>query len=258
MGPATLLDKNSLQSLSGDEIKGLAQTFYVNAPPVLVSEIIAELKKERGVMKDATHEVAVLAKKMRACLGDMFINAHYRHLCEGELLGHRFIIDGRPVLSGAKRVNLPSGGFGLYYPEHPGQGRLRRLADGNINSDDEVFASKWRAASDSVNIDSLVRLAKQSMKHSKLRDMRGGRDTLKSDMKAVVATRDAKTDEERRPILAALASKSYSPFTHPAWHHIGLPWERQPQDINLTEEGKQYVSKMISDTKRLIEEQHPE
>ncbi|MBI5395254.1 MAG: hypothetical protein HZA91_08170, partial [Verrucomicrobia bacterium] len=107
MGPTILLDKCALQSLGREEINSLASTFCVNAPPILIEEIVADLKKSKGLMKDARHEVEVLARKLRACLGSIYINVHYRVLCEGEVLGYEVKMDRLTLIGGGKRVMLP-------------------------------------------------------------------------------------------------------------------------------------------------------
>ena len=45
MGPIIILDKSALQSLSYDEIYTLNRHYFLNITPVLIIEILADLKK---------------------------------------------------------------------------------------------------------------------------------------------------------------------------------------------------------------------
>ncbi len=46
MGPIIILDKSSLQALSKKELVLLNKLYFVNIPPVLTIEILADLKKK--------------------------------------------------------------------------------------------------------------------------------------------------------------------------------------------------------------------
>ena len=46
MGPTLMCDKSSLQSLNPQELNALRRYYALNVPPILVTEILADLKKE--------------------------------------------------------------------------------------------------------------------------------------------------------------------------------------------------------------------
>jgi hypothetical protein len=86
-GPILMLDKCALQALSAAEVAALPRCFTINVPPILTLEILADLKKEKGLGKhgDSQKEVQTLADKLLG-LFDHENNAHYRVMMEGELV----------------------------------------------------------------------------------------------------------------------------------------------------------------------------
>ena len=62
MGPSIILDKSTLQSLSPDELFILNKFYFIHITPVLLIEILGDLKKptKDGLSED---RVAILASK---------------------------------------------------------------------------------------------------------------------------------------------------------------------------------------------------
>lgn len=162
-GPPLLLDKCALQSLSRAEAGAIPHCFAVNIPPILTLEILADLKKEKDLVKEKNpqHEVQTLAHKL--ALFDHSNNTHYRVLIEGELLGYQVEMRGVPILSGGTRVDMPDGTYGIVFDEHPDRARYRRWAEGTFLSEDETEATQWRQYSAKFNIQKLqVDLARKA------------------------------------------------------------------------------------------------
>src|SRR5713226_6519989 len=74
-----ILDKSAFQSLSPEEIRLLFNRYAVVVTPVLLIEVLADIKKSK-------EEVQNLAKKLLS--ENSVINAHYRALCKASLLLH--------------------------------------------------------------------------------------------------------------------------------------------------------------------------
>lgn len=92
MGPTIILDKSALQSLSLHEIGALNRYYIHNIAPVLIVEILGDLKKKSsgGFSQD---KVAELAQKAFPSISN--VNVHYRHLLQASLMGRAVPMDGR-------------------------------------------------------------------------------------------------------------------------------------------------------------------
>ena len=90
MGPFVILDKSSIQTLSFDEIVFLNRYYWVNIPPILLTEILADLKKNQE-SEEAKSEVISLAKKLLQ--SDSAINMPYERMIEASLVGHDPCLD---------------------------------------------------------------------------------------------------------------------------------------------------------------------
>jgi len=153
MGPVIILDKSTLQSLSNDELIFLNKYFIFNIPPVLVMEICGDLAKpdkEGAISKD---QVQNLAQKVFR--GQTAINAHCLHCIIGSLLGRRVSMDGRILLLGGKPRITKSGKKGIVFEETPEEKQLNRWKSGDFDSEEQVIATQWRAASNVTDLEAL-------------------------------------------------------------------------------------------------------
>src|SRR5439155_8481505 len=101
MGPVIVCDKSTVQALSRDELSALRRYYSLNIPPVLLVEILGDLKKHADAAA-GRDEVRMLADKLvPACSA---VNMDFRKLIRGELAGYQVAMDGRPVLPGGKHV----------------------------------------------------------------------------------------------------------------------------------------------------------
>jgi len=77
MGPVIICDKSTVQALSRNELNTLRRYYSLNIPPVLLVEILGDLKKHPNVMA-SRDEVRILANKlMPACSA---VNTDFRKL----------------------------------------------------------------------------------------------------------------------------------------------------------------------------------
>jgi hypothetical protein len=131
MGPTIILDKSSLQALSFDEIVILNNLYFVNITPVLVMEILGDLKKKSpdGMSKQ---QVRGLAKKLPPT--DSAVIANYVSVLSNDLLGFHEVMDGRPFLDGGQRVIDESGKRGTFFEESPEEQAVRRWRHGDFSA----------------------------------------------------------------------------------------------------------------------------
>ncbi len=124
MGPIIILDKSVLQSLSFEEIKFLRRHYLVNIVPVLVIEILGNLKKYADDEARSQDIVKQHADKFSPL--DSVVNGSYQVLATASLLGAKFEMDGRPVVTGAISFTDSNGDRGVVVDERPEEEALRR------------------------------------------------------------------------------------------------------------------------------------
>lgn len=115
MGPIILLDKSTLQCLSQEEIHFLFKHYYIAIAPILIIEILADLKKNTRDNTLSQKEVTILSKKLLS--RDSQINAHYMSLCIRSLLDIDVPMTAQIVLVGGKEVQTRDGGRGIFFNE---------------------------------------------------------------------------------------------------------------------------------------------
>jgi len=160
MGPIIILDKSTLQSLSSDDILFLNKYFILNIPPVLVMEIWGDLSKpdkQGSIPKD---QVQLLAQKVYR--GQSVINAHLSHCIIGSLLGEKVSMDGRILLPGGSPRIAESGKKGVVFEQTPEEKQLNCWKFGDFDSEEQVIATQWRAASNTTDLEAIkVNFAKK-------------------------------------------------------------------------------------------------
>lgn len=106
MGPSLLLDKSTLQSLSHDEMGVLRRYFSLVVPPILLVEILADLKKQPN--GDRNPSVQALARRIVPS-SSLPVLPNYREIIRAELTGTRVAMDHRPLLLGGQGVRSADG-----------------------------------------------------------------------------------------------------------------------------------------------------
>jgi hypothetical protein len=101
-----ILDKSTFQSLHSEEIFFLQRYYLVTIAPVLLLEVLADLKKNKKGF-DSQPRVIDFANKLLQ-LNPAF-TTHYKYLINSSLLGNQVQMDGRPLLSGGKAVTAQDG-----------------------------------------------------------------------------------------------------------------------------------------------------
>lgn len=154
MGPGLICDKSTLQSLAQDELNTLRKYHTLIVPPVLVMEILGDLKKETQP-GSGQREVRILSGKILPASSTVHTN--FRTLVSGETLGHRFPMDGRPVIGAGKQLVSPEGKRGVLIEEPPESKAMLRWQVGDFNSAEELFAEAWRTSTKSIDLEAMQR-----------------------------------------------------------------------------------------------------
>lgn len=130
MGPIIILDKSAIQGLSYKEILFLYKHYYINITPILVMEILADLKKVAASPMLSEGQVARLARKLLG--GDAGINMNYRTLCRGSLLGHDVPMRGACLISGGTSSPLQGWATRDHHRHNRGTNGHHAVARGTI------------------------------------------------------------------------------------------------------------------------------
>ena len=155
MGPTIILDKSAYQSLSRDDTFELSRYFYVVVPPVLNLEILADLKHPKRTAEEAQDMVMRIAKKVQPV--DGYVNVDYRVICVNNLLGGKIEMDRRPIVAGARKVVTADGKKGIFLDNQPENEALIRWSCGRFAEAEELLATRWRAASEAIDLEAFKR-----------------------------------------------------------------------------------------------------
>lgn len=137
------IDKSTFQSLSYAELVRLNNYFKHNVAPVLVMEILGDLKKEVVEGKTPSDErVKDFAQKLFP--SQCIINTYYRNLLVQELQGKPCDLDGRPILDLEKIVQTDDGRKGSVIKETPEEKAIYKWKDGKFTEADHELSQLWR------------------------------------------------------------------------------------------------------------------
>lgn len=137
------IDKSTFQMLSYAELFRLSSYYRHNVAPVLVMEILGDLKKEVSAEdKPSAVRVKEFASKLfpMSCV----VNSYYRTLVKGELLGNKVEMDGRPTLDVEKIVKTDDGRKGFLMKETDAEKAVYKWKDGNFSEADHALSKLWR------------------------------------------------------------------------------------------------------------------
>lgn len=150
MGPVIILDKSSIQSLSSEEIFRLHHYYFVNITPILIIEILADLKKVDKRNPIPEDHVKSLARKLLQA--NSKVNAHYGQILIGSLLGNPVHSDGRPAAIPNKYVIDNDGRKGLIYEESEEDQAIERWKDGKFTEAETILAARWRESTEALDL----------------------------------------------------------------------------------------------------------
>jgi SEC-C motif len=169
MGPILLCDKSAVQGLSGAELNMLRRNYSLMIPPVLLMEILADLRKA-GDLERGQKEVQQLANKLvPAC---SYVNVGFRDIVIGEIRGHKVPGDGRPMLRAGKSVKSgPKAG--MIFEQAPEEEALLRWQRGSFLDAEKLLAAEWRRISQAIDLEGMRRLLRERYsRRTKLKSFR--------------------------------------------------------------------------------------
>ncbi len=150
-GPPTILDKSAFQALSYTELAEFRKYFLENVTPVLILEILGDLKKQYRDGTVPEEKVTELAGKFG--FGE-WLNEDRRFICEQTLLGTAIPLVGKVVPAYATVVDGEEGSAALI-EDGPLNHLIRRLASRKATEADRQLAARWRSASQSLSLTGL-------------------------------------------------------------------------------------------------------
>ena len=142
MGPTIILDKSSLQALSKKELIILNKLYYVNVPPILPIEILADLKKVKD--PEAINEKTVIEISNKLIQNDNAFNVHYNNMIISSLLGKNYINERRTIVRAKSKVRYKNDKIGFVVEESEEEIAVKEWQKGNFSESEKILALKWR------------------------------------------------------------------------------------------------------------------
>lgn len=144
-----LLDKSIFQGLSARELICTQRYFLQTLPPVLVLELVGDLKKAQ-TKKSPKQAVAEIARKFGGS-GEP-ITAPYREMLSESLLGNPVPMTGQIPIDSGDRIPLSEGGYALSIQPQPLNYLILRLAAGKATPYDDALAARWRESAQHLTL----------------------------------------------------------------------------------------------------------
>src|ERR1035441_9570443 len=136
MGPTIILDKSSLQALSKKELIVLNKLYYVNVPPILPIEILADLKKVKD--PKAINEKTVIEISNKLIQKDNAFNVPYNNLIISSLLGINYINERRTIVRAKSKVRDEEGKAGYLLEESDEEIAVKEWQKGNFSESEKI------------------------------------------------------------------------------------------------------------------------
>jgi hypothetical protein len=162
MGPIIILDKSAIQALSQQEIYFLFKHYYVVVTPILIMEILADLKKSTDEIGLSKREVQQLSKKLLS--SDSVINTNFKDLYVGSLVGRDIPMTGQAIVNGEIPIETSRGEKGIFLDEPWERKALRNWESGIFSNTEEIIAQKWRETTQALNLEDHKRKLKGLLK----------------------------------------------------------------------------------------------
>jgi len=139
-----------LQALSKKELVLLNKLYFVNIPPVLTIEILADLKKENKDGDLNEEQVKILANKL--IQKDNAVNVHYLNPLFSSLMGIDYLNERRPLVGGGRKVKTPDGKTGVQIVNPKELMAIKEWQKGNFSEAENILAEHWRNLIKNINL----------------------------------------------------------------------------------------------------------
>lgn len=143
LGPTIILDKSSLQALSKKELIILNKLYFVNVPPILPIEILADLKKVK--YPETLNEKTVIEISNKLIQSDNYYNIHYSFIMISALLGLDYLNERRTLVKAKSKVKDKDAEIGFLFEESDEQKAVREWQKGNFSESEKILAAQWRS-----------------------------------------------------------------------------------------------------------------
>ncbi|MDA3779518.1 MAG: SEC-C domain-containing protein, partial [Bacteroidales bacterium] len=130
------------QSLNKDEIILLHNYYQPNITPILVMEVMADLKKEIDKVEKSEKRVIDFANKLLPY--NSGVNLFFMEILVNDLLHGNTPIEHTPLLGSSEMVETTEGKKGFHIKESPQEEALSRWRSGNFNDSEKELAALWR------------------------------------------------------------------------------------------------------------------
>lgn len=168
MSISIIIDKSTFQSLSFDELTKLSRYYKHNVAPVLVLEILGDLKKEVAEGKTPSDiRVKDFANKLFPVYST--VNSYYRSLIKHELTSGPFTMDGRPNVDIEKTIDLGNGKKGKVIRESVEEKSIYKWKNGEFTKADTKLSQVWRTITTHEDLLKNLQKILQSKEYSKLK-----------------------------------------------------------------------------------------
>lgn len=149
MGPITILDKSTFQSLSAAEHSQFGRYFMQNIPTVLVLEILADLSKTVHNSRLPKEIVRDLARKFGG--SGTPVSMEYHEICVRELAGTSIPMDG--VIIDSRESKSPDAAAGIILDPTDANWAIMRWSRGEFSKKEREIAADWRNLTTSFDLD---------------------------------------------------------------------------------------------------------
>ena len=165
------IDKSTFQMLNYAELMRLSSYYKHNIAPVLVMEIMGDIKKETLEGKTPSEDrVKDFAKKLFPVKS--IINSYYRNLVKAELLGNLTSFDGRPNVDVGKIVQADDGSKGYVLQETDEEKSIYKWKEGNFSEADKELSELWRTLTTQEDLlKNLQKILKTKKTDEKIRNL---------------------------------------------------------------------------------------
>jgi hypothetical protein len=177
-GPIILCDKSSVQALGPKQLNCLRRYFFLNVPPVLLVEILGDLKKPSASTMGAETVRGLARKMVPAC---SMVNVDFRHLIQNEMEGGKVPMRGCPVIASDRWLLGPKGDIGTLVEEQPEAAAVMRWQLGQFHEAEMLLAEGWRAITKGIDLEAMRNeLRPVYSKHLNLRTLESVREHVDS------------------------------------------------------------------------------
>jgi hypothetical protein len=151
MGPIILCDKSALQCLHAAEMDVVRRYYHLNVPPILVSEILGDLKLPPDDGRIGKHEVQVLTRRL--IFPSYAVSRSFKQIILDEIDGRVISPDIQiPVNANSAMSADGKPGFRI---NSASEQAIFNWQEGKFTEAEEVASEEWRASIKRIDLEGL-------------------------------------------------------------------------------------------------------